>query len=132
LALVDLVAWWIGQERGPCRGGEDVRARLPARQIIVGVLQQGPDLGEGGGWPHKGNHGHLRLEPITEPLEQDVDELTIRHRITKFPELVRHCLDALAVDAERRGPLRGVADLGVEVVDPGVSVVLEELAERRP
>jgi hypothetical protein len=38
----------------------------------------------------------------------------------------------LAVDAEGGGPLDSVADLGVEVVDPGIDVVLEELAQSRP
>jgi hypothetical protein len=61
-------------------------------------------------------------------LKEDVDELAIRHGITEFAELVGHGLDALAVDAKGGGPLDGVADLGVEVFDPSVHVVLEELA----
>jgi hypothetical protein len=65
-------------------------------------------------------------------LKEDVDELAIRHGIAEFAELVGHGLDTLAVDAEGGGPLDGVADLGVEVVDPGVDVVLEELAQSRP
>jgi hypothetical protein len=65
-------------------------------------------------------------------LKEDVDELAIRHGISEFAELVGHGLDALAVDAEGGGPLGGVVDLNVEVVDPGVDVVLEELAQGRP
>jgi hypothetical protein len=65
-------------------------------------------------------------------LKKDVDELAIRHGIAEFAELVSHGLDALAVDADGGGPLDGVADLGVEVVDAGVDVVLEELVQNRP
>jgi hypothetical protein len=65
-------------------------------------------------------------------LKEDVDELAFRHAITEFAELVGHGLDALAVDAKGGGPLDGVADLGVEVADPGVDVVLEELAQGHP
>jgi hypothetical protein len=38
----------------------------------------------------------------------------------------------LTVDAEGVRPLDGVANLGVESVDPSVDVVLEELAQGRP
>jgi hypothetical protein len=62
-------------------------------------------------------------------LKEDVDELAIRHGIAEFAELIGHGLDMLAVDAEGGGPLDGVADLSVEVVDPGIDVVLEELAQ---
>jgi hypothetical protein len=65
-------------------------------------------------------------------LKKDVDELTVRYGVAELAELVSQGLDALAVDAERGGPLRSVADLGVEVVDPCIGVVLEELSQRRP
>jgi hypothetical protein len=65
-------------------------------------------------------------------LKEDVDELAIGHGIAEFAKLVGHGLDALAIDAEGGGPLDGVVDLGVEVVDPSVDVVLEELAQERP
>ena len=109
-----------------------MRARLPAGQIVVGVLEQGPDLREGGSRSHERYHGRLRLEPVAEPLKEDVDELTIGHGVAEFAELVRHRLDALAVDAQRGVPLRGVANRRVEIVDSGVGVVLEELAQGRP
>jgi hypothetical protein len=38
----------------------------------------------------------------------------------------------LTVDAEGVRPLDGVANLGVESVDPSVDVVLEELVQGRP
>jgi hypothetical protein len=69
---------------------------------------------------------------MTEPLEEDVNELVVRHRIAELAELIGHRLDVLAVDAEGGGPLDGVADHGVEVVDLGFDVVLEELAQGRP
>ena len=107
-------------------------ARLSARLRIVGALEQRAGLGKGGAGPHHGDEGRLVPEPVTEPLKKDVDELTVGHRVTELAELVGHCLDALAVDAEGGGALGGVADLGVEIVDPGVDVVLEELAQGRP
>jgi hypothetical protein len=58
-----------------------VRPRLPSCEVIIGVLQQGQDLLEGRARLHEGNHGRLRLEPVAEPLEKDVDKLAIRHRI---------------------------------------------------
>jgi hypothetical protein len=99
---------------------------------VIGALELRADLGKRGARPHHGDEGCLLLKPITKPLKEDVDELAIRHGITEFMELVGHGLDALAVDAEGRGPLDGVADLGIEVVDPGIDVVLEELAQGRP
>ena len=109
-----------------------MRARVPAGQIVVGVLEQGSDLRERGLRSHERNHGRLRLEPIAEPLKEDVDELTIRHGVTEFAELVRHRLNALTVDTQRGVPLRDVADRRVEIVDPAVGVVLKELAQGRP
>jgi hypothetical protein len=95
---------------------------------IIGALEQRADFGKGGTGPHHRDEGRLLLESIAKPLKEDVDELAIRHGIAKFAELVSHGVDTLAVDAEGGGPLDGVADLGVEVVDPGVDIVLEELA----
>jgi hypothetical protein len=69
---------------------------------------------------------------MVEPFEEDVDELAVGHGIVELAELIDHRLDVLAVDTKEGGPLDGVADLGVEVVDPGVDVVLEELAQGRP
>jgi hypothetical protein len=99
---------------------------------VIGALEQGADLGKGGAEPHRGDEGRLLLEPIAKPLEEDVDELAVRHGVAEFAELVGHRLDALAVDAEGGGPLDDVANLGVEVVDLCVDVVLEELAQGRP
>jgi hypothetical protein len=104
-------------------------ARLLARLCVIGALEQRANLGKRGTGPHHGDEGCLLLEPIAKPLKEDVDELAIRHMIAEFVELVGHGLDALAVHVEGGGPLDGVADLGVEVVDPGVDVVLEELAQ---
>jgi hypothetical protein len=99
---------------------------------VIGALEQRADFGKRGKGPHHGDEGCLLLEPIAKPLKKEVDELAIRHGIAEFAELFGHGLDALAVDAEGGGPLDGVADLGVEVVDAGVDVVLEELAQSRP
>jgi hypothetical protein len=82
--------------------------------------------------PHHRDEGRLLLEAIAKPLKEDVDELAIRHGIAEFAELVGHGLDTLVVDAQGGGPLDGVVDLGVEVVDPGIDVVLEELTQSRP
>jgi hypothetical protein len=99
---------------------------------VIGALKQRADFGKRGTGPHHQDEGRLLLEAITKPLKEDIDELAIRHRVAEFTELVGHGLDTLAVDAEGGGPLDGVADLGVEVVDLGVDVVLEELAQSRP
>jgi hypothetical protein len=99
---------------------------------VISTLEQGADLGKGGVGPHHGDEGHLHLESIAESLEEDVVEMAFRHGIAELAEIVGHRLDALAVDNEGGGPLDDVADLGFEVVDPGVDVVLEELAQGRP
>jgi hypothetical protein len=108
-----------------------MRVRLLASLCAIGALEQRVDLGKRGTRPHHGDEGRLLLETIAKPLKEDVDELAIRHRIAEFTELVGHGLDALAVDAEEGAPLDSVADLGVEVVDPGIDVFLEELAQGR-
>jgi hypothetical protein len=94
-------------------------ARLLARLCVIGALEQRADFSKRGTGPHHRDEGRLLLESIAKPLKEDVDELAIRHGIAEFAELVGHGLDTLAVDAEGGGPLDGVADLGVEVVDPG-------------
>jgi hypothetical protein len=100
-------------------------ARLLACLCVISALEQRADFGKRGTGPHHRDEGRLLLEAIAKPLKEDVDELAIRHGISEFAELVGYGLDALAVDAEGGGPLDGVVDLGVEVVDPGVDVVLE-------
>jgi hypothetical protein len=107
-------------------------ACLLAWLCVIGALEQRADFTKRGTGPHHGDEGHLLLEPIAKPLKEDVDELAIRHGIAEFAKLVGHGLDALAVEAKEGGPLDGVVDLGVEVVDPGIDVVLEELAQGRP
>jgi hypothetical protein len=107
-------------------------ARLLACLCVIGALEQRADFGKRGMGPHHGDEGCLLLEPIAKPLKEDVDELAIRHRITEFAKLVGHGMDALAVEAEEGGPLDDVVDLSIEVVDPGVDVDLEELAQGRP
>jgi hypothetical protein len=102
-------------------------ARLLACLCVIGTLEQRANFGKRGTGLHHGDEGRLLLVPIPKPLKEDVDELAIRHEIAKFAELVGHGLDVLAV-----GALDGVADLGVEVVDPGIDVVLEELAQACP
>ena len=118
--------------RRPWRGDEGLGARLSTRLRIVSALEQGADLRKGGARPHHGDEGCLVPEPVAEPLKEDVDELTVRHGVTELTELVGQRLDALAVDAEGGGTLGGGADFSVEVVDPGVDIVLEELAQSRP
>jgi hypothetical protein len=99
---------------------------------VISTLEQGANLGKGGAGPHHGDEGCLYLEPIAESLEEDVVEMAFRHGIVELAELVGHRLDALAIDDEGGGPLDGVADLRFEVVDLGVDVVLEELAQGCP
>jgi hypothetical protein len=77
-----------------------MRACLHAGLRVVSTLEQGAHLDEGGAGLHHGDEGGLFLEPVAEPLEEDVDELKILNGITKFAELVGHSLDTLAVDAE--------------------------------
>ena len=58
------------------------------------------NLGEGGTRTHHTDEGGLLLEPLAEADEEDVDELAIVDRITKFAEFIRDSLEALAVDAD--------------------------------
>ena len=130
--------WWHGSRcrrrrwRWTRRGGKNLRPGIFAGLCDVSPLEQGPDLGEGRRGPHHGDEGSLLFEAIGETDEQDVDQLPIVNRITKFPKLVGDGLEALAVDTDMRIALHGVAKLGVETVDPSVDVVLEELSEGRP
>jgi hypothetical protein len=77
-----------------------MRACLLEGLHVVITLEQGANLGEGGVGPHHGVEGGLFFEPVAEPLEEDVDELTILNGITKFVELVGHSLDTLTGDTE--------------------------------
>ena len=106
--------------------------RFFAGERIGSTLKEGAHLGEGGIRPHERDEGSLRLEVITEPLEKDIDELAISHGITQLAELVGHHLEPLAVDAEGGGSLDSVANLGVEVVDSSIDVVLEKTAKGSP
>ena len=106
--------------------------RLLACERVGSTLEEGANFGEGGIRPHERDEGSLHLEIITESLEEYIDELAISHGITQLMKLVGHHLEALAVDAEGRGTLDGVVDLGVEVVDPSIDVVLKETAKGSP
>ena len=81
---------------------------------------------------HHRDEGGLLLEPLAEADEEDVDELAIFDRITKFAEFIRDRLEALAVDADWCITLHRILKLGVEVVGASVDVVLEELTKGRP
>ena len=49
---------------------------------------------------HHRDEGGLLLEPLAEADEEDVKELAIVDRITKFAEFIRDRLEALALDAD--------------------------------
>ena len=109
-----------------------MRARLPAGQIVVGVLEQGPDLRESGPRSHVRYHGRLRPEPVAEPLKEDGDELTIGHGVAEFAELVGERLEPLTINPHLGVALDGVAELGVDGVDASVDVVLKQLTKGCP
>ena len=106
--------------------------RLLACERVGSTLEEGANFGDGGIQPRERDEGSLRLEIITESLVEYVDELAISHGITQLTKLVGHHLEALAVDAEGRGTLDSVADLGVEVVDLSIDVVPKEMAKGSP
>ena len=72
------------------------------------------------------------LEPLAEADEEDIDELVIVDRITKFAKFIRNPLEALAVDADGCITLHRIPKLGVEIVGASVDVVLEELTKGCP
>jgi hypothetical protein len=72
------------------------------------------------------------LEPLAEADEEDIDELAIVDRTTKFAEFIRDHLEALAIDADECITLQRVPKLGVEIVGASVDVVLEELTKGCP
>jgi hypothetical protein len=72
------------------------------------------------------------LKPLAKADEEDVDELAIVDRITKFAEFIRDRLEALAVDTDGCIALHRVPKLGVEIVGVSVDVVLEELTKGCP
>ena len=63
-------------------------------------MEHRANLGEGGTRTHHRDKGGLLLEPLAEANKEDVDELAIIDRITKFVEFIRNRLEALAVDAD--------------------------------
>jgi hypothetical protein len=66
----------------------------------VGPLEHRANLGERGARAHHRDEGGLFLKPLAKTDEEDVDELTIVDRITKFTEFVRGLLEALTVDTD--------------------------------
>jgi hypothetical protein len=66
----------------------------------VGPLEHRANLGERGARAHHRDEGGLFLKPLAKTDEEDVDELTIVDRITKFTEFVRDRLEALTVDTD--------------------------------
>lgn len=91
--------------------------RLLARLSIISPLEQGVDLSEGGAGKHHGDQGGLFIEPLSEPNEKYIDELTAVNGIAEFAELIGHRLDPLAIHTDGGGALGGVAELNIEVVD---------------
>ena len=95
-------------------------------------MEHRANLGEGGTRTHHRDKGGLLLEPLAEADEEDVDELAIVDRITKFTEFIHDRREALAVDAKRSISLYCAPELGVEDVGVSVNVVLEEPTKDRP
>ena len=98
----------------------------------IGPLEHRANLGEGGVRTHHRDEGGLFLEPLAEADEENVDELAIVDRITKFAEFIRDRLEELAVDADGCITLHRIPKLGVEIVSASVDVVLEELMKGCP
>ena len=67
---------------------------------MIDPLEHRANLDEGGTRTHHRDEGGLLLQPLAEADEEDVDELAIVDRITKFAEFIRDRLEALAVDAD--------------------------------
>jgi hypothetical protein len=99
---------------------------------VIGPLQEGSNIDEGGWRAHQGDERRLLLEPFVEPDKEHADELTFVDWSAEFAKLVGDRLKTLAVHADGGGALDVVAKLGVEAVDPGVDVVLEELTKSHP
>ena len=104
-----------------------MRTRLLVCDGVTGPLKHGAHLGEGGGRPHHGDKRRLFFIAFAEADEENVDELPVVDGVPKLAEFVHDGLETLAVDADLRIALDGVAELGVEGVDAAVDVVLEEL-----
>ena len=98
----------------------------------IGPLEHRANLSKGGTRTHHRDEGGLFLEPLAEADEEDVYELAIVDRITKFTEFIRDRLEALVVDADGCITLHRVPKLGVEIVGASVDVVLEELTKGCP
>ena len=98
----------------------------------ISPLEHRANLGEGGARTRHRDEGGLFLKPLAEADEEDVDELAIVDRITKFAEFIRDRFEALAVDADWCITLHRIPKLGVEIVRAGVDVVLKELTESCP
>ena len=95
-------------------------------------MKHGAHLGEGGGRPHHGDKPRLFFKAFAEADEENVDELPVVDGVPKLAEFVHDGLETLTVDTDLTIALDGVAELGVEGVDAGVDVVLEELTESHP
>jgi hypothetical protein len=70
----------------------------------VGMLKQGPDLGERGSRLHHGDEVRLLIEALAETGNKDVDELAMNHGITEFVKLVGNGVEALAVRVDGASP----------------------------
>ena len=84
------------------------------------------------GRTHHRDEGGLILEPLAEADKEDVDELAIIDRITKFAKFIRGRLEVLAVDADGCITLHHIPKLGVEIIGASIDVVLEELTNGYP
>jgi hypothetical protein len=74
----------------------------------------------------------LLFKALAEPDEEHADELLVSDWIAEFPKFIGDRLKPLAVDTNRSVALDDVAKLGVEAVDAGINIVLEELTKGRP
>ena len=95
-------------------------------------LQDGAYFGEGWIGPHQGYEGDLLLELLPETNKEGVDEFAVVHVITELMEFIANRLDALAEDGHGCVALGGGAELGMESIDAGITIVLKKLLEREP
>ena len=74
----------------------------------------------------------MLIEAFAEADKEVVDQLPIIDGVAKLTEFVSDGLEPLTVGADRRVTLHSIAKLGMQGVDAGVDVVLEQLAKGRP
>jgi hypothetical protein len=95
-------------------------------------LKHGAYLSEGGVRPHHGDEGGLLLKSLSEPDEENIDELTVVDGVAEFTEFVGKRLEPLTINPNLEVTLDGVAKLDVEGGDASIDVVLKVLTKGHP